>query len=130
LLSFFADRLKVILRDQGERHDLVDAVFALGDDDLVRIVARVGALDRFLATEDGVNLLAAHKRATNILNAEAKTGPLPVGAAVALPGAPAEEAALIAALTRAQPLVDKALAAEDFAAAMGTLAALRLPAEE
>jgi glycyl-tRNA synthetase beta subunit len=74
LLAFLADRLKVQLRDQGKRHDLVDAVFALGDDDLVRIVARVEGLDAFLKTEDGANLLAASKRAANILAAEEKKG--------------------------------------------------------
>jgi glycyl-tRNA synthetase beta chain len=74
LLNFIADRLKVQLRDQGKRHDLVDAVFALGDDDLVRIVARVEALAAFLNTEDGANLLVGHKRATNILDAEVKKG--------------------------------------------------------
>jgi glycyl-tRNA synthetase beta chain len=67
LLGFFADRLKVLLRDEGKRHDLVDAVFALGDDDLVRITRRVEALSDFLATEDGANLLAGYKRAVNIL---------------------------------------------------------------
>ncbi|MBN9320414.1 MAG: glycine--tRNA ligase subunit beta, partial [Caulobacterales bacterium] len=76
LTAFFADRLKVLLRDQGKRHDLVDAVFALGDDDLVRIVARVEALDAFLKTEDGANLLAGYRRASNILKAEEKKGPL------------------------------------------------------
>ncbi|MFN5614873.1 MAG: glycine--tRNA ligase subunit beta, partial [Brevundimonas sp.] len=90
LLAFFADRLKVLLRDQGRRHDLVDAVFALGDDDLVRIVRRVEALDAFLATDDGANLLAGYKRASNILKAEAKKGDLPTGPAADLPGAPAE----------------------------------------
>ena len=73
LVSFFADRLKVHLRSQGVRHDLIDAVFALEDeDDLVRIVARVGALQKFLATEDGENLLAAYRRATNIVEIEEK----------------------------------------------------------
>jgi glycyl-tRNA synthetase beta chain len=125
LLGFFADRLKVLLRDQGQRHDLVDAVFALGDDDLVRIVARVQALDAFLKTEDGANLLAGYKRATNILRAEEKKASLPTGAPVGLAGAPAEETALIAALDAAEPAVDAALAGEDFAAAMRALAALR-----
>ncbi|HEY9219164.1 MAG TPA: glycine--tRNA ligase subunit beta, partial [Phenylobacterium sp.] len=82
--AFLAERLKVQLREEGRRHDLVDAVFALGDDDLVRIVRRVEALDRFLTTEDGANLLAGFKRATNILKAEEKKGPLPRGDARAL----------------------------------------------
>lgn len=123
--AFFADRLKVLLREQGKRHDLVDAVFALGDDDLVRIVARVEALDSFLTTEDGANLLAGYKRAGNILKAEEKKGPLPMGPAVSMPGAPAEEGALIAALAAAEPKVAGALQGEDFAGAMQALAALR-----
>jgi len=73
ILDFFADRLKVHLRDQGVRHDLVAAVFALGDeDDLVRLLARVDALGRFIGTEDGANLLVAYKRAANILRIEEK----------------------------------------------------------
>jgi glycyl-tRNA synthetase beta chain len=123
--GFLAERLKVQLREEGRRHDLVDAVFALGDDDLVRIVARVEALDRFLTTEDGVNLLAGYKRATNILKAEEKKGPLPKGEARALSSSPAEERDLIAALAAAEPKVDAALEREDFAAAMQSLAALR-----
>ena len=129
LLAFFADRLKVLLREQGKRHDLVDAVFALGDDDLIRIVARVEAIDAFLRAEDGANLLAGYKRATNILKAEEKKAPLPTGVAVRLPGAPAEETALIAALDDARPAVDAALAKEDFAAAMRALAQLRGPVD-
>ena len=127
--DFFADRLKVLLRDQGKRHDLVDAVFALGDDDLVRIVRRVEALDAFLGTDDGANLLAGYKRASNILKAEAKKGDLPTGPAADLPGAPAEETALVAALSSAEPKVAAALQAEDFAAAMAALAALRGPVD-
>lgn len=129
LLAFFADRLKVLLRDQGQRHDLVDAVFALGDDDLVRIVRRVEALGTFLETEDGENLLAGYKRASNILRAEAKKGDLPEGDPVALDGAPPEETALIAAVSKAGNEVDAALATEDFAAAMIALAALRAPVD-
>jgi glycyl-tRNA synthetase beta chain len=120
IAAFLADRLKVLLRDQGKRHDLVDAVFALGDDDLVRIVARVEALDAFLTTEDGANLLAGYKRATNILKAEEKKGPLPEGAAVAMSGAPAAETALIAALAAAE---------EDFAGAITALSVLRAPVD-
>jgi glycyl-tRNA synthetase beta chain len=128
LLAFFADRLKVALKDQGKRGDLVDAVFALGDDDLVRIVARVEALSGFLATEDGTNLLQGYKRAVNILKAEEKKGDLPTGApsrATAL----AEEGALFDALTAAAPKLDTALAAEDFTGAMTALAALRGPVD-
>ncbi len=73
MLSFFADRLKVQLRDKGARHDLVDAVFALGGQaDLLMIVRRVEALGRFLDTDDGKNLLAGYRRAANILKAEEK----------------------------------------------------------
>lgn len=129
LVSFFADRLKVLLRDQGQRHDLVDAVFALGDDDLVRIVRKVEALSDFLATEDGANLLAGYKRASNILKAEEKKGPLPTGAPVALAGAPSEETALIAAVDEASVAVDAALNQEDFVAAMAALARLRGPVD-
>ncbi|HYG25375.1 MAG TPA: glycine--tRNA ligase subunit beta [Caulobacteraceae bacterium] len=129
LLDFFADRLKVTLRDQGKRHDLVDAVFALGDDDLVRIVARVEALDGFLKTDDGANLLAGYKRAVNILKAEEKKGVLPSGEATRLPSAPTEETALLDALQATEPKVQAALEREDFTAAMTALAALRAPVD-
>ena len=72
LMSFFNDRLKVYLRERGTRYDLIDAVFALGEDDLLLIVSRVEALQRFLDTEEGKNLLAGYRRATNILRAEEK----------------------------------------------------------
>ena len=130
---FFADRLKVLLRDQGKRHDLVDAVFALGDDDLVRIVARVEALDGFLKTEDGRNLLAGYKRAANILKAETKKNPKEAegyGGPVdpALFAAP-EEKALHAALESAAPRVATELESEHFEAAMAALAGLRGPVD-
>ena len=127
--AFLADRLKVLLREEGARHDLVDAVFALGDDDVVRICRRVEALGRFLASDDGANLLIGHKRASNILAAEAKKGPLPQGAATLQPGAPPEEGALVHAIDTAEPIVEHALAAEDFAGAMRALAALRNPVD-
>ncbi len=127
--AFFADRLKVLLRDQGQRHDLVDAVFALGDDDLVRIVRRAEALAAFLATDDGANLLAGYKRATNILKAEEKKGPLPTGmvdlSTLTLP----EEQTLAASVQRARDAVEQAVAAEDFAAAMTALSRLRAPVD-
>jgi len=126
---FFADRLKVTLKDQGKRHDLVDAVFALGDDDLVRIVARVEALDGFLKTDDGKNLLAGYKRASNILKAEEKKGWKGEGEAELLPNASEPEVALHDALRLVrQPLAD-ALKAEDFTAAMQELAGLRGPVD-
>ena len=129
LLAFFADRLKVLLREQGRRHDLVDAVFALGDDDLLRIVSRVEALDAFLKTDDGANLLAGYKRATNILRAEEKKGALPTGDAKALSGAPAAELALVEALAQTEPKVAAALKDEDFVRAMQALAGLRAPVD-
>jgi len=129
LIAFFADRLKVLLREQGQRHDLVDAVFALGDDDLVRIVSRVNALDGFLGTEDGKNLLAGYKRAVNILKAEEKKGPLPSGEPVDMAGAPPEEAGLVARIGHVEIEVGKALEREDFEDAMRELAALREPVD-
>ena len=128
--AFFADRLKVLLRDQGKRHDLVDAVFALGDDDLVRIVRRVEALDAFLATDDGANLLAGYKRASNILKAEEKKGAVPTGMVqTGLPNQPEAETKLAFAAESARTAVETALDAEDFAAAMTALAALRAPVD-
>jgi glycyl-tRNA synthetase beta chain len=131
LITFIMRRLEVLLRDEGKRHDLVDAVFALGDDDLVRIVARVEALSGFLATEDGATLLAGYKRAVNILKAEAKKGEdadLNLNPELS-DHAPPEEAALAAALRLEQERVDEALAAEDFTAAMRHLAHLRSPVD-
>jgi glycyl-tRNA synthetase beta chain len=129
LLAFFADRLKVTLKDQGKRHDLVDAVFALGDDDLVRIVARVEALDGFLKTDDGKNLLAGYKRASNILKAEEKKGWKAVGGREILPDASAPEVQLHDALRMIEKPLASALAAEDFTAAMQELAGLRGPVD-
>jgi glycyl-tRNA synthetase beta chain len=127
LIAFFADRLKVLLRDQGQRHDLVDAVFALGDDDIVRIVAKVTALAEFLGTEDGANLLAGYKRAVNILKAEEKKGALPAGEPNS--SAPGEEGALTAAVGAMEAEVAAALDKEDYAAAMTALATLRGPVD-
>ena len=130
LLAFFADRLTVLLRDQGQRHDLVAAVFALGDDDLVRIVRRVEALAAFLATDDGANLLAGYKRASNILRAEEKKGPLPTGMVqTGLPNQPEPETVLAFAVAAARTAVETALETEDFAAAMTALAGLRAPVD-
>jgi glycyl-tRNA synthetase beta chain len=130
ILAFFADRLTVLLRDQGQRHDLVAAVFALGDDDLVRIVRRVEALAAFLATDDGANLLAGYKRASNILRAEEKKGPVPTGMVqTGLPNQPEAETTLAFAVNAARTAVETALETEDFAAAMTALAALRAPVD-
>jgi glycyl-tRNA synthetase beta chain len=129
LIAFLADRLKVVLKDQGKRHDLVDAVFALGDDDLVRIVARVEALDAFLKTDDGKTLMAGYKRASNILKAEEKKGALPTGE----PQAPAAdsdaEVQLFDALRVLKAPLADALAKEDFTGAMAQLAGLRGPVD-
>jgi glycyl-tRNA synthetase beta chain len=157
LLDFFADRLKVQQREAGVRHDLIDAVFALGgEDDLVRLLARVHALQAFVGTEDGKNLLAGYKRAANILKkegyspspprgeggrAEGEDGRGAVGGTAPLPGplpggerefalsyTPEPcEAALHAALDSAEPAAARAVAAEDFEGAMAALATLRAP---
>jgi glycyl-tRNA synthetase beta chain len=127
LLEFFADRLKAHLRETGVRHDLISAVFALGDeDDLVRLLARVDALGTFLASPDGANLLTAYKRASNIVRREEKND------ATRYDGAPdpalfaqPEESALFAELHRATPEITERAAREDFAGAMAALARLR-----
>ncbi len=127
LLSFFADRLKVQLREQGARHDLVDAVFALeGQDDLLLIVHRVEALGKFLDTDDGKNLLAGVKRASNILRIEEKKDKREyTGAPDAKRYELAEEKALAAAIDAAKKEATAAVAKEDFAAAMSAMAKLR-----
>lgn len=124
-IDFFADRLKVQQREAGVRHDLIDAVFALGgEDDLVRLLARVHALQAFMATEDGANLLAGYKRAANILKKEGVTG----AESKPLSYTPEEaEAALIAALDSAAPRAAAAVEAEEFEGAMAALASLRAP---
>jgi glycyl-tRNA synthetase beta chain len=129
LRGFFGARLQVQLKDQGKRHDLVDAVFALGDDDLVRIVARVEALDGFLKTDDGKNLLAGYKRASNILKAEEKKGWKAEGGREILPDASAPEVQLHDALRMIEKPLASALEAEDFTAAMQELAGLRGPVD-
>jgi glycyl-tRNA synthetase beta chain len=154
ILDFFAERLKVQQREAGVRHDLIDAVFALGgEDDLVRLLARVHALQAFVTTDDGANLLAGYKRAANILKKEAPS-PSPLrgeGRGEGLPGSAAPgtaphaagereqqqnslsytpepaEAALMTALDSAEPRATAAIASEDFAAAMAALASLRAP---
>jgi glycyl-tRNA synthetase beta chain len=127
LLSFFADRLKVQLRDQGARHDLVDAVFALeGQDDLLLIVRRVEALGKFLDTEDGKNLLAGYKRATNIIRIEEKKDGRPyTGSPDPALYQSAEEKALAVAIDAAKSEATRAVAAEEFGAAMLPMARLR-----
>lgn len=144
IIIFLADRLKVQQREAGVRHDLIDAVFALGgEDDLVRLLARVKALQAFMATEDGTNLLAGYKRAANILkqagqgsspaeagahggqeptSADARSGPR------LSPGSITEhDAMLLAALDAAEPAASAAVAEERFTDAMAALASLRAP---
>ncbi|WP_313535611.1 glycine--tRNA ligase subunit beta [Sphingomonas sp.] len=122
LLDFFADRLKVQQREAGVRHDLIDAVFALGgEDDLVRLLARVKALQAFVTTEDGANLLAGYKRAANILKKEEWE------AGAVNPAPEPAEAALAAALDAAEPKATAAIEAEKFEDAMAALAILRAP---
>ena len=157
ILAFFEDRLKVQQREAGVRHDLIDAVFALGgEDDLVRLLARVRALQSFMDTEDGANLLAGYKRAANILKKEdwhgaegeiARTGEEDPLALVDDPDMTAviqakmaerhakelsyapepAEKALMDALAKSEPAAGRAIEDEDFSAAMGALAALRAP---
>ena len=129
LMDFFADRLKVHLRDQGVRHDHISAVFALtGEDDLLRLLARVDALRAFLDQEDGANLLTAYRRATNIVRIEEKKD----GAAYADEAdrsllSQDEESALLRALDEAHGAVEKYLREEQFVDAMMALSHLRGP---
>ena len=132
LLDFFADRLKVHLREQGTRHDLISAVFALGgEDDLVRLIARVSALGGFLETDDGANLLTAYRRAANILRIEEKND------GASYEGTPdtglfteARETRLFEKLAAAEAQIAPNLAEERFDQAMNELAALRRPVDD
>jgi glycyl-tRNA synthetase beta chain len=131
VLSFIADRLKVALREKGTRHDLIDAVFSLGhEDDLVRLVARVEALQTFLKTDDGANLLVAYRRAANILKAEEKKD------SVTFDGEPdpdtlslAEERTLFVELATASEMIRAELERERFVEAMGVMSRLRAPVD-
>jgi len=131
LLAFFHDRLKVYLRDRGIRHDVIDACLALpGNDDLVLLVRRAEALGGFLATEDGENLMQGFRRANNILTqAEAKDGVEYSFGADPKFAETEVERALFAALDRAEGAISPAIEAEDFAAAMQGMAALRAPVD-
>jgi glycyl-tRNA synthetase beta chain len=132
LIEFFADRLRVHMRERGLRHDVVDAVFAVaGDDDLVRLVARAEALRRFLDTEDGADLLLAYRRASNIVGIEEKRDKRGYDGAVdeaAL--AQDEEKALHGRLAKTGPEIAKALKAEKFEKAMAALSTLRTPIDD
>ena len=134
LLGFFAERLKVYLRETRARHDLIDAVFgSAGSDDFTLVVRRVGVLGQFLGTDEGANLLAGYRRAANILKAEEKKAPdeaprfaEPFNLSAAVEPA---EIALAATLARAATQAAADVADEDFEAAMRALAALRAPVD-
>nr|WP_315470670.1 glycine--tRNA ligase subunit beta [uncultured Sphingorhabdus sp.] len=127
LEEFLIDRLKVQQREAGVRHDLIDAVFSLGgEDDLVRLLARVKALQAYISTAEGANLLAAYKRAANILKGSDPVSPALDTARDALMADPAD-IALLSALDIAEPQAKKALEAEQFEDAMAALATLRAP---
>ena len=131
LLSFFADRLKVFLKDQGKRHDLIDAVFSLGgQDDLALIVKRIEALDAFLKTDDGANLLAGVKRAANILSIEEKKDKKSYAGTYDLALlTEKEETALAAKIEEVKQDTVAAINVENFAGAMRALAELRAPVD-
>jgi len=129
LMGFFHDRLKVHLKADGMRHDVIDACLAMeGNDDLTLLVMRAHALSDFLATDDGENLVQGYRRASNILaQAEAADGvEYSYGADVKYADEPSEEA-LFTALAKAEEAIKPALEAEDFPAAMAAIAKLRAP---
>ncbi|MGV2107634.1 glycine--tRNA ligase subunit beta [Agrobacterium vitis] len=129
LLSFFHDRLKVYLRDQGARHDIIDAVLTPYADDLLMVARRAEALTAFITSEDGKNLLAGTKRATQLLAAEEKKGTVVAdGVSEALLTLDAEKA-LYAAIVQATQSADEAVAKEDFRSAMQALSTLRAPVD-
>jgi glycyl-tRNA synthetase beta chain len=130
LAAFIRERLKVHLREQGLRHDLIDAVFALGDDDLVRVVRRAEALTGFLSTDEGRNLLAGYRRAVNILRSEERREgrTFPPEADPHL-FADSEEGALFQTLRTVAGPAGDALDREDYAGAMASLSALRAPVD-
>ena len=131
LLGFFADRMKIGLREKGVRHDLIDAVFSLGnEDDLVRLVARVEALQSFLKADEGANLLAGYKRAANILKAEEKKDKTTFDGEPDLDALTApEEKALYAELATASEMIRAEVERERFVEAMGVMARLRAPVD-
>lgn len=147
LLAFFADRLKVHLKDEGVKYDVIDAVFALGDDDLVRVTKKARALQAFMNTENGQALLQGYRRAANILAAEEKKGfdlasaraeavaesdvdnDAALMIAIAKTAEANEERALIAAIEGADEVASVALNTEDFEGAMSALSQLREPVD-
>ncbi len=140
VLIFITERLKVHLRERGVRHDLIEAAFRLSnprgpgaEDDLVRLLERVAALQAFLKTEDGANLLTAYRRASNIVSIEERKDGRRYGGGVQpdlLAKGEKEEQALNLILDQAAPIFELALFKEDFDGAMGTMAALRKPIDE
>ena len=132
LLAFIADRLKVHLREKGVRHDLISAVFALdGEDDLVRLLARVEALGAFLKSDDGENLLVAYKRAANIVRIEEKNDSRSYDGEFQVELLAAEEEKKLAdRLAEARSGAKEALAQEDFTGAMSSIARLRRPVDD
>ncbi|MDR1826733.1 MAG: glycine--tRNA ligase subunit beta, partial [Methylobacteriaceae bacterium] len=134
LLGFFVERMTVVLKDQGARYDLIDAVFALGgQDDLLIVARRVAALAEFLETEEGADILAGYRRAANILRIEEKKdktsyGGAPDAALIAAEGSP-EELTLLEVLDKARAEASQAVAEEDFIGAMRVLAGLREPVD-
>tara|TARA_R110002072_G_scaffold118593_6_gene250516 strand:- start:946 stop:3045 length:2100 start_codon:yes stop_codon:yes gene_type:complete len=131
LLDFFADRLKVHLRERGVRHDHVEAVFALGnEDDLVRLIARVDALSGFLASDDGENLVAAYKRASNIVAIEEKKDGASFDGDIAVEKlAQDEERALVEGLSASAERANTAIGAEKYVEAMEAMSTLRAPVD-
>jgi glycyl-tRNA synthetase beta chain len=131
LLDFFADRLKVALREKGVRHDLISAIFSLGgEDDLVRLLARVDALKSFLDSDDGANLLVAYRRASNIVRIEEKKDKAEYnGGADAAKLQQAEERALHSALASVATSGEQLIKNEHFGNAMSQLAKLRQPVD-
>jgi glycyl-tRNA synthetase beta chain len=130
LIRFIVDRLKVHLRDRGVRHDLISAVFAVDEDDLVRLLARVSALQKFLDMEDGSNLLIAYRRASNIVAIEERKGEWSPGAVDSELLREAGEFALAANLDLSRRDAQRSLDRGEFDAAMGHLASLRRPVDE
>jgi glycyl-tRNA synthetase beta chain len=127
LIDFLIERLRVQLRAEGARHDVVAAALTAGEDDLLRLLARADALKALVESETGTNLLAAYKRAANILRIETRKDGPHEGAVVAELLTAPEEQALAAALDAAEPAARDALASENFARAMAALASLRAP---
>ena len=129
LLLFFSDRLKALLKGENVRHDLIAAVFDSGDeDDILRVVKRVASLDSFLKTDDGQNLLAAYKRATNIVTIEEKKDETSYSGSISKGLLETEEEQkLYEILNEIKPNITKSLKENDFAGAMGLLSELRSP---